>query len=216
MVSRFSPAPSRRTGARWRSARSRTDARRHLGKQELSAVCRPAVGAQIDEIFRTREEPLVAAGAIRRPPEQLWVARSSRRKDDALPVGRPERAAVRGRVGRQPAQRRAGEIVDPDIRPGWRARAARRRATRGRRGRSPAGGQAAVRHVPGDPPTRRSAGHRHRPHLGRRRASRWRPPRRQRRLIWSSPRPRAPAQASLTTSSRPRSNATARNVPATP
>ena len=90
---RFSPASSRRTGARWRSARSRTAMSRHLGKQELSAVRRPAVGAQIEEIFRTREEPLVAAGAIRRPPEQLRVARSIRREDDALAVGRPERAA---------------------------------------------------------------------------------------------------------------------------
>src|SRR5688500_1343476 len=46
----------------------------HLGKQE-SAVCRPATGAQTDEILATREEPLVAAAAIRRPPEQLWVTR---------------------------------------------------------------------------------------------------------------------------------------------
>ena len=89
--------------------------RRHLGNQELSAVGRPAVGAQIEEIFRTREEPLVTAGGIRRAPEQLSVACSCRRKDDALPVGRPERSGVGRRVGREPGQRCTGKTVDPDI-----------------------------------------------------------------------------------------------------
>ena len=146
--------------------------------------------------LRAREDPLVAAGAIRRPPEQLGVTRSSRRKDDALSVGRPERAA-RGRVGRQPAHRRAGEIVNPQIRLGSQSEPRAVGRYPRRRGTSPAGGQAAVRHVPGDPPTRRSAGHCHRPRLGCRRASRWRPPRLLRRPIRSSPRPRSPARALL-------------------
>ena len=113
---RFSAAPSRRTGARSPSARSRTDT---LGDTSLNRSCLPSadqpLAQQIEEILGTREEPLVAAGAIRRPPEQLRVARSCRRKDDALPVGRPERAAVRRRVGRQPAQRGARDIVRPHI-----------------------------------------------------------------------------------------------------
>ena len=70
-----------------------------------------------------------------------------------------------------------------------------------------------MRDVPGDQPTPRSAGHRHRPHLRRRRANRWRPPRRR-----AAPRsvvttPSSTGAGVPTTSSRPTSNATARNVP---
>src|SRR4029453_12779821 len=57
--------------------------RRRLSKQELCAICRPAAGVEIDEVF-AREELLVTAGATRRPPEQLRVARSLRPEDDAL------------------------------------------------------------------------------------------------------------------------------------
>ena len=192
------------------------NARRHLGKQELSAVCRPAGGEQIEEILGTREEPLVAAGAIRRPPEQLWVARSSRRKDDALAVGRPERAAcpAQGRSSAGSALRARNRRSTH--RPGWRARAARRRATPGRRGTQSSGRPGSGEARPWRSTDTTVCWPPHRPRLGRRRASRWRPPRRQRRPVAVVTTPSSTGAGVPTTSSRPRSNATARNVPATP
>ena len=110
-------------------------------------------------------------------------------------IGRPERAAVSRRVGRQPAQRRAGKIVDPDIVLGGERepRAVGRHSDVAVRIRP--GGRAALRHVPGDRPIRLSAGHRHRPawDVDERplaaTATLAAPSR-------SSPRPGAPAQAS--------------------
>ena len=58
--------------------RSMESARRRIGwfairpllhQKGASAVGRPAIGVQIDEILGARQEPLVEAGAIRRPPE---------------------------------------------------------------------------------------------------------------------------------------------------
>ena len=77
----------------------------------MTAVGRPAIGMEINEILGAREQSLVGAGAVRLSREQLQVAGSPGRKDDALPVGRPERTAVLGWVGGQPAQRGARELI---------------------------------------------------------------------------------------------------------
>src|SRR4029077_19457149 len=62
-----------------------------------------------------RGQPLGGAGAISRLPPETQLAAAVRAKDDPPVVRRPRGKPVQARIERQPRERRATQVPDPEV-----------------------------------------------------------------------------------------------------